>query len=282
MKLIISRLFLVTLFLFITLAADPADSRSPKQSVVITSPDQLDLIDVSTVEKILKPDLIRLQNKKTYKLDGIRVPPVYSQVAMAYLSKKLIGKKIGVYADKYNKAGVSDPYGNGIGNIVLEDATWIQSDMVSRGIAWSFSTPHNRLFARELQKAENIARTARAGFWSNPEYSIKTKENIKKYINSFQLYEGKITYVEPIEDDSILYFGTDGKKEPGLVAAISVQDTINFENRFDPVGWQSRSLRIRGWVESDPALPAPVMRITHLQQVEFLDVPAAAPATAKP
>ena len=120
-----------------TLSAKPSQAATPAApQPVITSPDQLDLIDVSVVTKVLKPDLIRLQNKKTYRLDEIRVPPVYSQVAMAYLTKTLVGKKVGIYADKYNKLALNDSYGNGIGSVVLEDATWVQNDMVSRGIAW--------------------------------------------------------------------------------------------------------------------------------------------------
>ena len=149
--------------------------------------------------------------------------------------------------------------------------------MVSRGIAWAYSTANNRLLVRELQKSEDEARKNNLGFWASPDYAVKTIDTVGKYINSFQVFEGRVTFLEGIEDRNFFYFGTDGKKGVGLVATLSVSDLVNFERRFDPNRWVNHTLRIRGWVESDPSSPAPIIKLTHLQQVEVLDLPQPRP-----
>jgi hypothetical protein len=248
------------------------------------TPDDLDLIDVGTVKEIKQSDMIVLDNGKTYHMDQIRIPVYYDDTALAYLHSNVLNKKVGVYALKNAKIGATDRYGNFFGHILREDGTWIQADMVARGLAWAYSTESNRTLIHPLYKYEAAARADKVGFWKDPEFVIKTKNNIAKYVNSYQIYQGVIVARSWGTDKVIFICDPLSRTATAFTFTIRLDRSINFVRpgtRPDETfaTWRGAYVRVRGWVDKDTtnAVPIPTIDVTHPEQMEFLD-----PATGEP
>lgn len=240
-----------------------------------TSVSNMEVIHAGTVTEILKPDQVRLDDGKVYTLDGLRVPPRRNGNAMGYLQQKLLNKKVGLYINPTLKDGKTDRYGNTFVHVMLEDGSWVQGDMVSRGLAWAYSTPTNRDLIEPLYKLEAAARQQGAGFWSDPEYAVKDAQTIEKTYGSFQIFEGKIRGVRTKDGFAYLNFGADPTKDFTITLQRQVfpEFTGTTDNEvFYPNELTNRKIRIRGWVES---VSGPMISLTHREQIEFLDMPLA-------
>jgi hypothetical protein len=262
--------------------AFPAAAQAPLGIAIQTSPKDLELIAVGTIEEIVKADHIRLSDGKTYVLNNIRVPALMAPAVADYLNKNLLKKKAGIFVNPKTKAEQIDTEGNQLAHIMTEDAVWIQADMVSKGLAWADSTLISRDLVFPLYDFENLARKSKTGLWKYPEYAVRTNATIEQSTGSFQVFEGSIKNVRDMDPVfAYIGFGEDPTKDFTLVHE-SNPDKNTFAPRasFDFKKLTNQSLRVRGWVESSDS--GPMMHLTHPEQMEFLNkIPASAPAPLK-
>ena len=275
-------LFIFIVALLATLSAWQVSSHAAgrrdkdKEAIIVTYPTDLNLIDVGTVTQVQKSNLIQLKNGKSYRINAIRIPVYYDPSAVEYLKQHVLGKKVGIYAHTKKREDITDKFGNTEGHVVREDGTWIQGDMVARGLAWAYSTADNRFLARALQKYEHAARALKSGFWNDPEYAIKHKKNIGKYLNSYQLYEGLLMYLDKDRSMNGNYnFFCDtaqGSDKHPMSFMIPIDSMSIFTPRdtpyFSPQNWLRSRVRVRGWVEEKNGIPT--IMVTHPEQMEFL------------
>ncbi len=246
----------------------------PARKIVQTTPFDLNLNAVGIVDKILKPDTIRLDNGKVYKLDNIRVPFQLNDLTTQFLEQNLLGKKVGFYIvgdDPYKRA---DRFGHTLAHVVTEDGSWVQAQIVSRGLAWATVSATSRDLAIPLFKYEDIARSQASGLWALPEFAIRDNDTIGvNSYNSFQIYQGKIKTVT--EKDNFIFINFGKNPQTDFTISFYKKDLGPFQLRSGaythlPVELIGQTIRIRGWVEENGG---PMMQLECLEQLEFPDTP---------
>ncbi len=244
------------------------------QELPFMRPEELPQIDSGTVKEILKSDLILLDNNKRYKLDNMRIPPYEDASALDELKREFLNKSVTIYT-YHDPDNNFDRYGVPLAHVVRDDnKAWIQGDMISKGLAWAFSSETSRKMMDPLLQMEQKARAQHLGFWANPIYAIKTPNNVKNYTSSYQIVEGKILSVATKQDTIFFNFGEDWKtdftlrvsaKNWGLYFLKDISDK-DLRKILDPLTWKNREVRVRGWVEESNG---PLMEVTHIEQIEF-------------
>lgn len=237
------------------------------------TPDELDMLNVGTVTRISKPDIITLADGQSYHLIGIRVPVYFSQDAIDFLSLLLLNKKVALFGNKAIPEGREDRFGNINAHVILEDGTWVQAALVNRGLAWVSSTETNRELVTELYVHEEMARKTRTGLWAKADYAVRDANMADNSgYNSFQIYKGTILDVATNDSVTFFNFGTDRRTD--FTMYLPNQYLIHFKPEekasFKPWSWRGKNVRVRGWVEKNSG---PMILITHPEQVELLDPP---------
>ena len=162
-----------------------------------------------------------------------------------------------------------------------EDGTLAQADLISKGIAWAFSTDTSRAMMDPLRRIEAQARSEQKGFWTKPEYALQTTDTVGNYPNSFQVVEGKILNAEVKRIYTFFSFGKDWRtdftvrilnKNWGKYTARK-DNPLNLTvwRYSDPREWIGRTIRVRGWVEENDG---PMITMTHPEQIEIVRQPS--------
>lgn len=268
--------YALVLAIFFFVGSHPSYAETPTRPPART-PDDLPLIAVDTVSEISRSNVIKLANGVSYSLDEIRIPFAYESAVTELLKGALLNKKVGVYSDKpQDSPNALDRLGFPLAHILQEDGTWVQATLVSKGLAWVSGSADSQALLSSLYRAENTAQEEKAGLWADPKYSIKTSATIADTLNSFQVYEGRISGYG-IGKSNLPIFYLD-KKEGDNLAPFALQlGTPKIKEFRDPGRTLSRlkgkTLRVRGWVEKQNRIPTII--VTHAEQVQVLDAPAA-------
>jgi len=241
----------------------------------------LRVIDRGTVKQVLKSDMIMLDDDKRYRLENILVPPFEEAPAIDELKHEFLSKPVAVYAyhaveDDQEKSGVV-PYAH----VVTTKGVWVQQDLISKGLAWAQCTETSPQTVGVLKQSEEKARVDRLGFWRDPAYAIKSPDNVKDFIDSYQIVEGKITSV--LVSSNTGFVGFNFGKEKKRVFAIRFTNDNQFQAFWnDPVTserseaglnlWKGRTVRVRGWVK-DGGDGVPVMVLTRKEQLDVVTPP---------
>ncbi|MCE9507595.1 MAG: thermonuclease family protein [Alphaproteobacteria bacterium] len=236
------------IFFFLLLSAVPAQAEKPR------------LLDSGIVKEIQRPDLLLLDNGKSYKLAGIRVPADYAPQALEALEGDVLGKKVRIYAAG---GAAADRYGVMPAYVMRDDNVWVQSGLISKGLAWVSGNGGD--MHDVFMRAEEKAWAARRGFWSDPAYAVKTPATVQGYSHSFQVVEGKILDVAVKNDYAYLNFGPDWKTD--FTISLPRKNWRRFGAGVDFASWRGRIVRIRGWVESRNG---PMIELTNPEQIEFI------------
>lgn len=159
-----------------------------------------------------------------------------------------------------------DRHGRRLAHLFLLDGTWIQGEMLARGLARVYSFPDNRAIVDEMLVAERDARRREAGIWGNHWYDIRSPEETLRDIGSFQLVEGRVVDAAEVRGTIYLNFGEDWRSD--FTVRISKRDRKRFaEYGFDPLQLENRRVRVRGWLDERNG---PMIEATHPEQVELL------------
>jgi hypothetical protein len=242
----------------------------------------MELIDVGVVKDVLKSNSIQMQNGSVFIIDGIRTPVIYEAMARDYVTELLKGKTVGLYVNKTMwSENLSDEHGNEIVHVVIDDGTWVEQKIVSKGLAWVNSEPNHRDLTQTLYKYEIQARAAKLGFWSNPAFKVRNPDNMIGTVGTFQIFEGlpKVHRPDPVWDLYAFYATNDSRKRT-MTISLKREDYLLFPTfSQNPKGrgflgadLANSRMRVRGWVETMPN-GTPMIRLTHPEQLEFPDGP---------
>lgn len=237
---------------------------------VQTKPQDLPEIETGIVADILKPHLVRLDNGTTYVLDNVRIPVLMNDTAEKYLSETLKGKKVHLHASTSTSLGRTDRHGNIRVHVVTDDQRWIQAELVSSGLAWSYSSETNRDLALPLLALEEMARSAQKGFWTKPIFFIKDNQTIHGTRESFEVFQGVVQSVASSDDRTWINFGADYKTDFTLELDHTQMPKFRLDAKkyVDLKALKGMTIRTRGWVEEKNG---PMIPLTHPEQIEFPD-----------
>ena len=229
MRVLYSCLLLVGFLFALSGSADGANVRPPYVPCK-TKPTDMELIDVGVVKDVLKSNSIQFQNGSVFVLDGVRTPVIYEKTARDYMTDLLKGKTVGLYVNKtLSPEHLSDTHGNEIVHVVIDDGTWAQQKIVSKGLAWVDSSPEHRDLIQTLYKYEVQARAAKLGFWSNPAFKVRNGDNMIGTVGTFQIFEGfpKVHRGDAIWDLFGFYATSDSRKRT-MTISLKREDYLRF------------------------------------------------------
>lgn len=236
-------------------------------------------IDSGVVKEVLKSDLIMLDNNRRYRLDNVRTPPYIESSAMEELRRVFQGRPVKVYT-YHDSETMFDRYGVPLAHVIANDgSTWVQDYLVGKGLAWASSTETSTQMIGLLKRTEEKARKSAAGFWADPDYAIKTPDNVGRYEDSYQIVQGKILSVAVNNGGVFFNFGLDWKTDFTLripenfamVMGRTYMDETTLARETNPNNWKGRVIRVRGWVSENNG---PMMTLTHREQLDLIkDVP---------
>jgi len=228
-------------------------------------PESMFLIDSGIVTKVLKSNLILLNNKY-YKLDNISTPVYENQLAFNEVTSALLNRNVNIYSKTEDKT--VDRYSIPLSHVVRDDGVWIQESLISKGLAWATVTGTNRQMTYTLLKMEEKARDKRSGFWSNPLYAIKTPTRLKNCIDSYQIIEGKVIYVNQKSSTIFFNFSKDWKTDFTIELPKKYLFRFNVSGKyFRPRTWLNKTVRVRGWVREKNG---PMIKVKYPEQIKVI------------
>jgi len=201
-----------------------------------------------------------LPDGRALLLEGIRLPdtgPLADQTVTALRS--LTGASTVTFTTASPK---DDRYGRirvqGFGR------QWLQAALLEQGLARVSISPDRDECAPDLYEAEYRARTQRLGIWALASYRVRTPEEMKDTVGSFQLVEGRVTSVGQADGRQFIDFGN----RRIFSAVIAPQDRRAFRD-FDFEGLSQRRIRLRGIVQDYRGRPE--IALSNPYQIEVLD-----------
>lgn len=291
-------------FFSLALTAMLLASSAPVRAAVDNELQHPVALDSGTVQEVLKSDMIMLGDSRRFRLDNILIPPLEDAPAVDELNHALLGKHVTVYS--YHDE--NDIHGLPLVQVITDKNLWVQGDLVSKGLAWAYSTDSSQQMAHALKVVEDEARVQQLGFWKNPLYAIKSPQTVKKFMNSYQIVEGKVlsvnqkyTYVTFLNfgknwktDFAVRITGNnkfmgevkdpraekgrarkdardtakEAKEDEGDAGRNSEPNSTDDAAGFDASQWVGRIVRVRGWVHGTTA---PVIDVTEKEQIDFMD-----------
>lgn len=169
---------------------------------------------------------------------------------------------------RYGGAQV-DRYGRTLAHVYREDGVWLQGEMLRRGLARVYSFADNRALVPEMLELERAARAARQGLWRDPNYAVRRSEEAGRFIESFQLVEGRIVEIAKAKGQVFLNFGPDW--HTAFTAHLPRSALPLFkESGLDPMSLKGATVRLRGWLRF---YERPMLDVTHPEQIELIETP---------
>ena len=224
----------------------------------------------ASITRIEHNGVLVISDGRALILEGIRLPdaaqdrapPVFTDQAFQELNALARGKMVDARAI-YPK---EDRYDRVRSQVFTPDGTWLQIEMLKRGLARVEIMPDRGECAEQLYETEGQARAAHLGLWAAPAYAVRTPEGLKADTGTFQIVQGRVMGVDIREGRAYLNFGTDWKTD--FTVTISPDDMKTYRRMgVDPRGYAGRLVRVRGIVQW---LNGPEMDLANPKQVEVL------------
>jgi hypothetical protein len=229
-------------------------------------------IDHANVMRVEKNGALILHDGRAVHLEAIRLPggaldhaPQFlADQALAGLAGLAVGRQLTLAAvppkeDRYDRVRAQ----------AFDGDTWLQLEMLKRGLARVNIAADRVECASELYDAEAQARAARVGMWSSSAYSIRTVTGVATDIGTFQLVQGKVVSAEIRDGRAWLGFGTGLK---GDFSALIAPDDLRTYHAMgvDPRGYAGKTVLVRGIVQN---LYGPVIAVATPVQVQVIEGP---------
>lgn len=162
-----------------------------------------------------------------------------------------------------------DRHGRHLAHLFLADGTWVQGEMLKRGMARVYTFPDNRAVTDEMYGLEREARDANRGIWAHPFYAVRaaTPETLNRLIGTFQIIEGQVFDAAKVKGTVYLNFAENWREDFTITLNSKTRRAFSKAN-IDPLGLQGKTLRVRGWLNKRNG---PGITATHPEQIEVLE-----------
>ena len=248
------------------LLASPAPAQQPAD-LLVTAPG-------GKVAEIIDGDTVLLEDGREIRLVGLQAPKLplgragfeawpLAEEAKQDLSDMVLGKEVRLGFG--GRRG--DRHGRVLAHVFGEDGTWVQGELLDRGMARVYSFADNRALLPEMLARESKARRAGRGIWAHPFYAIRSAAEAGDHVGAFSLVEGRARQVGEARGLLFINYGDDWKSDFTLVLDRAAQRLFKAQG-IDPTAYAGRLLRARGWLKERNG---PMLAISHPEQIEVLD-----------
>jgi endonuclease YncB( thermonuclease family) len=236
------------------------------------------------VSQVLDAMTLRLDDGRTVRLAAIETPqpelPRLSQSgearpaprrppAAAAADRATVEIAQGHDVTLYYEERRNDRYGRLVAHVVVLPDLWLQQELLRRGLARVHTTADTAASAPMLLRTEAEARAQRRGLWSQNAFQLRQPDELGRFVDSFQIVEGRIGQVRRTAGQTTLYFA-DMRGRPADVVILSTARRRFREAGIDLAELAERPLRIRGWVRWQNG---PVIDVDHPAQIEVIGPP---------
>ncbi len=230
--------------------------------------------ETGRVVEIVDGDTLILAEGRRVRLVGIQAPKLplgrpgfkawpLAEAAKAALSDLTLGRAVTLaYGGRR-----SDRHGRTLAHVFDSAGTWVQGEMLSRGLARVYSFADNRALIPEMLARERAARAARRGIWGWRFYAVREPEGLERHLGGFELVEGRVVKVAIVRKRVYLNFGADWRSDFTVSSAPRARRLFEAE-WIDPRAYEGRVQRVRGWLKS---YNGPLIEATHPEQIEVLE-----------
>ena len=193
--------------------------------------------------------------------DLFRSGPPFADIAKDALASLVLGRTVRLRVS----SPAIDRYGRLVAQ-VFDQERWIQGELVRMGLARVESAAENRGMIVAMQEIEDVARAARLGLWSDGRYNVKSAEDTDRYLNRFEIVEGKVLAAEQVGGRVYLNFGPDWRND--FTVSVAPTDVRTFVREgIDLLKMAGKRIRVRGWIRS---YNGPVIDVTHPEQIQLI------------
>ncbi len=134
-----------------------------------------------------------------------------------------------------------DRHGRWLAHLYLPDGRHLGEQLIRDGLGWVVAIAPNVTFASCLKTAENTARKANRGIWSEPAYTPVESASLKLRSRGFHSVQGRIRQVTI--RPTARWIKLDGR----FSIRIPKSALVNFKSRPDS-HWVGRKIAVRGWL----------------------------------
>jgi micrococcal nuclease len=229
------------------------------------------------VAQVLSGERLQLEDGRTVRLAGIRVPgalnhkresgdvpdlPGPAAEARAALLDLLAGQSV-----RLGLAPTYDRYGELVAQVERADGLWLQGALLERGLAQVQTRPGEVARAALMLEREHAARAAGRGLWADPAFAPRSAERVADAVGTFQIVQGRVRRVAATDDFVYLNFGPDWRSDFTLrVRRAELEDGFA-RSGIDILALEGRRIEVRGFV-LDAA--GPLIELSHPEQIEVL------------
>ena len=232
-----------------------------------------EIVVAATVAQVVDGDTVVIKNGDQIRLTGIQAPKLplgrrnFPTWPLAGKSKDALtaltlGKRLAL---RYDGRRI-DRHGRLLAHLFDGDGTWIQGEMISRGLARVYSFRAKRARTNDLLVRERAARAARRGIWAHPFYRVLDVTDAPRFIDTFQLVEGRVLAAAVVRRRGYLNFGSDWKHDFTISIAPRARSLFRRAG-LAIASYQGKRVRVRGWLKS---FNGPMIEATHPEQIEVL------------
>jgi len=164
-----------------------------------------------------------------------------------------------------------DRHGRSLAQVFTAEGEWVQSRMVTVGLARVYSFPDNRACVGDLLRAEASARADRRGLWRDGFYALRdagAPGTLAGRAGLYELVEGRVVAAARSGSRIFLNFGRYWKEDFTVVIERPAQALFEAEG-VDLLAMEGTVVRVRGWID---VLDGPRIEVTHPEQIEVLAV----------
>jgi micrococcal nuclease len=208
-------------------------------------------------------DALRLDDGRVARLRGIKAPA--GDEAKAALQALIAGRTLSL------EGAPRDRYGRSAADVTAQSADgekiWLQGEMLREGQAFVYPPAGDEPRLGDLLKNEREARRAGRGLWSDPAFAdAPAADPAKVGIGRFAFAAGKVVRAGRVKNTFYLNFGEDWRTD--FTVAIAAHDLRRFRAAgIDPLDYEGKTVRVRGWVRRDNG---PMIAVTTPAQIEML------------
>ncbi len=195
-----------------------------------------------------------------------RVLQPLAQETKRWLEQTLLGRVVQTAA----AIPQTDRYGRELAHVFLateQSITWIQGELLKRGLARAYGLPGSFACASELAAHERLARAHRSGLWATSIYEAKLATEPDRLILSRSRYElvtGAVTAIAKTKGATYVNFGHDYRSDTTLKIGDSVRSAHpDFAEALENL--QGKTVLARGWIERRNG---PMIEISDPSQIE--------------
>ena len=225
------------------------------------------------VDRVIDGRSFALDDGREIRLASLEVPPAAGTSPAGQASRAALAAMVaGATVTLGNATGAPDRYGRTVAHAFTTGEAQPRSvahALLAAGHARVGAEISDPACAAELYSHERVARIAKLGLWSHPQYGIVDAGDLTGLVagrGRFSVDEGKVLSVR--ESGGTIYVNFGRRWSEALTVTISKrQERIFTGAGREPKALENRRLRVRGWIE---VRNGPRIEASRPEQIELV------------